>query len=215
MIKGDIVIIIMDGNRPNLVLSDVEGSVLPGDDVNMDEFAQNERKRVRNHPGSDNEETDSKPKRLQQMRYEHENQGNESGENVIPNQPTPNESSPNTVSKNVTQSSRSQVSSDQSVEIHGNGSTEQLENPHIGEDQSWNTMQQNQRSHPNVNRISNVSNYDQETEGGLIIMELIDKSRDGKLIQDRATLKYMLKKSPFGTKYSGRPIFNVDTQSMK
>ena len=101
----------------------------------MVKSAHNGRKRgvVRSLPGSDNEEIDSNPKRMQHMRYD-ENQGNEAGKN----------------------------------------------------------------DSPNTNGNSNMTNNDQDPEGGLIIMELVEKSRDGKLIQDRESLKYMLKKALLG-----------------
>ena len=49
----------------------------------------------------------------------------------------------------------------------------------------------------------------------LIIMDLIGKTKDANLIRDTDTIKFMLKNSLFGPKYSGRPIFNYNSHSMK
>lgn len=50
---------------------------------------------------------------------------------------------------------------------------------------------------------------------GLIILEFIDKSKEEGIIHDRDTVRYMLDNSPFGTTYSGRPVFQFSTHSLK
>ena len=184
----------MDKNRHSDVINGGGVSGLTEEDENMDEVVQNENKRgvVRTHPGSDSEETDLNPKRQQQMRLEGKNEENPGKDSGLKKTTTtsPKENSPVIVSTNISHNSRTQESNGQLVgEQNMKGSTEQLGNPHTGETQPWNVMHHTNRSQPNTNRDNNNTNNDQVAEGGLIIMELIDKSRDSKVIQDRDTLK--------------------------
>ena len=50
---------------------------------------------------------------------------------------------------------------------------------------------------------------------GLIIMELIGKSKDQNIIRDTDTLRYMINNSPIGPKYSGRPLFQYNNHIVK
>ena len=62
--------------------------------------------------------------------------------------------------------------------------------------------------HTDNNHDIATGNQNTYESDSVIVMELIDKSKDAKLILDRATIRNLLRNSPFGDKYSGKPRHN-------
>ena len=81
----------------------------------------------------------------------------------------------------------------------------------IDQDSQYITVQSKRKqneSHDMMGDKKHRSEYiNMQIEKGVIVMELIERSKEEQIIFDKATIQELLKKSPFGDKYSGRPRY--------
>ena len=65
---------------------------------------------------------------------------------------------------------------------------------------------ENPRSHETGNELNSEYSYEVDN---VLVVELIGKSKDEKIIKDKGTINNLIKNSPLGPKYSGLPRRNI------
>ena len=58
-----------------------------------------------------------------------------------------------------------------------------------------------------ITAVENSNERNIDPQDSVILMELLGNAMQENLIRDRDTIRTLLKNSPFGRKYSGRPVF--------